>query len=287
MQLNPILKREVMVQSRSFTLPLMVSGVNLVLFLAALLGTFGILTRMRLSAEAMYGSFLLIYALVVGIGFLLLLFVTPSLTAGAISSERAAQTLDLLLMTQLSPARIIAGKLLAAVWELCMLLCSGIPAMCLPLLYGGVGAGDVLLMLLVFAAEAAVLLCIGLYASSLSVHTVRVTAAAYGITAGICIGLPALCLLISPFCQSGNNYSAYLLLLDPLMNVLCLLTSQTGYVGLFSELFYGLSLEPDPAFLRFFVPLSLAVQLTAGFFLLLLTVVNITPRYTVRRSARW
>lgn len=284
MQLNPILKREITVQSRGFTLPFMVSGINLALFLAALLGTFGVMTRMRLSSERMYGAFLLIYALVIALGFLLLLFITPSMTASSISSERASQTLDLLLTTQLSPWRIISGKLSAAAWKLCMLLCSSVPAMLLPLLYGGIGVSEAVAMLLVFAAEAAVLLCIGLYASTLSAHTARTTAAAYGITVGLCAGLPAVCLLISPFCRNGNNISAYLLLLDPLMNVLCLLASQTGYGELFSQLFHRLSLVPDPAVLRFFIPLSLAVQLTAAFFLLLLTVVNITPRRTKHRQ---
>lgn len=284
MQLNPILRRELTVQSRSFSLPLMVSGINLLLFLAALVGTFGVMTRMRLSSENMYGSFLLIYALVVSLGFLMLLFVTPSLTASSISSERASQTFDLLLTTQLSPLRIVSGKLSSAAWELCILLFSGVPALLLPLLYGGISASEALCMLLVFAFEAAVLLCAGLYASTLSVHTARTTAAAYGITVGICAGIPAVCLLLSPFCSSGNNYSAYLLLLDPLMNVICLLASQTGRAELFFELFYRLSLVPDPAVIRFFVPLSLAVQMTAAFFLLLFTFIRITPRRTKRRA---
>ena len=286
MQLNPILRREITVQSRGVTLPLMVSGINLVLFLAALLGTFGVMTRMRLSSERMYGSFLLIYALVVALGFLLLLFVTPSMTASSISSERASQTLDLLLTTQLSPLRIVTGKLSAAAWKIFMLLCSSVPAMLLPLLYGGISASEVLAMLFVFGSEAAVFLCIGIYASTLSPHTARTTAAAYGITVGLCAGLPAVCLLISPFCRNGNNFAAYLLLFDPLINVICLLASQTGRKELFSELFYRLALEPDPAVLRFFVPLSLAVQLTAAFFLLLFTVIQITPRRTKRRTER-
>ncbi|MDO4264968.1 MAG: ABC transporter permease [Eubacteriales bacterium] len=272
------MKREITVQSRGFGLPLMVSGINMILFLAALVGTFGIITRMKLGTQSDYGAFLLIYAAVAFLVFILLLFVTPAMTAGSISMERSMQTLDLMLTTQLSPFHIITGKLCASAWTICVLLVSAIPAMLLPLLYGGISVPEVAVMLFVFAAEAIVLLCIGMYASALSAHTARATAMAYAFVFAVCIGLPVLCLLISPFVEEGNNYTAYLLLLDPLVCVGSLIARQTGRDAVLTNIFAYLSLEPEGAFIRYFVPLSLASQLTGSVFLVMLSVVRITPK---------
>lgn len=274
---NPILKREMTVQSRGLSLPLMVAGVNLLLFIAAFAGVFGILSRMQMTAQSRYGAFLAVYLLVLFLEFALLLFVTPSLTAGSISMERSMETLDLLLTTPLKPSRIIGGKLLAAAWTIFVLLASCIPAMLLPLIYGGIAVHEILLMLLVFLVEAAVLLCIGVFASSLFRNTVRSAAAAYGITAALCIGLPVASLLLSPFSETGRNWSAYFLVLDPLLAPFTEAARQTGREALVRELFLRFSLEPDSAFLRFLTPLSLACQLTMSFVLLLCTVMNLTP----------
>ena len=286
MSINPILKREITVQSRGVGLPLMVSGINLLLFLAALVGTFGSITRMKLGMESDYGVFLVIYAMVALLVFILLLFVTPAMTAGSISMERSMQTLDLILTTQLSPLRIIIGKLCASAWALCIVLISSIPAMLLPLLYGGISVPEVAAMLFAFAAEALVLLSIGMYASSLSDHTARATATAYALVFALCIGIPVLNMLFSPFVTTGHNYSAYLLLLDPLACIGSLIAQQTGREALLINIFSRLSLEPESAFIRYFVPLSLAVQFTMSFFLLLLTVVHITPKHRRERDKK-
>lgn len=278
MNINPILKREIMVQSRSLRLPMLVSGINLLLFMTALLGMFGILSRMQLLAEREYGSFLALYGTVVFLAFILLLFVTPSLTAGSISMERSMETLDLMLTTQMSPLRIMTGKLSASAFSVCILLCSCVPVMLLPLVYGGISFPEVAALFLVFALEALVLLCIGLFASSLSRNTVRATAGAYGITAALCIGFPVLSLLLSPFFRTGGNYFACLLLLNPAACVGSMVAEQTGYGELLPEIFRRMSFVPGSALVRFFVPVSLLSQLALAFILLLLSVVNITPK---------
>src|SRR5687767_7783974 len=47
---------------------------------------------------------------------LLIVFLTPALTAGAISAEREQLTYDLLIATPLRPGLILSGKLIAALW---------------------------------------------------------------------------------------------------------------------------------------------------------------------------
>ena len=102
-----------MVSSRSKSLPALICGVNILLFAVTLIGASGVVTAMEVSAESDYSSFLRIYGLVVLLEFLLLLFITPSLTAGAISSERERETIDLMLTTQMKPSEIVSGKLMS------------------------------------------------------------------------------------------------------------------------------------------------------------------------------
>lgn len=277
MRMNPILRKELTVQSRSYGLPLMVSLINAVLLLAGLLGAFGILTRMQLGGESEYGAFLKIYAMAGLLAFALVLFITPSLTAGSICSERQTQTLDLLLTTQMSPAEIIFGTFSAAAWMLAALLCSAVPALLVPLMYGGVTLLQTFLFLLVLILEAAFLLIIGLFASARTHSVMHSTAIAYGILAALIIGTLLLALLARPFCEAGKNYTAYVLVLNPLVTVAGLLTSQIGEGQAVGLLFGELGLLPDAAFLHFFVWISLSFQAALAFALFVGAVLGITP----------
>src|SRR5438132_3391305 len=57
----------------------------------------------------------------------LLAFITPALTAGAISSERERQTIDLLFVTKLPSFSILWGKLLASMSFVLLLLLLSVP----------------------------------------------------------------------------------------------------------------------------------------------------------------
>lgn len=68
----------------------------------------------------------------------LLVLVIPAITAGAISGERERQTLDLLLVTRMSAARIAVGKLVSSMLYSLLLLAFTAPAMALTVAYGGI-----------------------------------------------------------------------------------------------------------------------------------------------------
>ena len=57
----------------------------------------------------------------------LILFITPGLTAGAISTEREKQTLNILLTTSQTSFQIIIGKLTSSIAFLLLLLVAGLP----------------------------------------------------------------------------------------------------------------------------------------------------------------
>lgn len=72
------------------------------------------------------------------IQFIMLSFVTPGLTAGVISGEREKQTLNLLLVTTLSPTKIIIGKWLSSLSFMLLLIIATMPLYSIVFLYGGI-----------------------------------------------------------------------------------------------------------------------------------------------------
>src|SRR5512145_2826562 len=64
---------------------------------------------------------------IVAIEMVLVAFIAPAFTAGAISGEREHQTLDLLRTTLLSPYLLVLGKLLSSMLYVVLLLLAVIP----------------------------------------------------------------------------------------------------------------------------------------------------------------
>jgi ABC-type transport system involved in multi-copper enzyme maturation permease subunit len=69
--------------------------------------------------------------------------VVPGVVGPTISGERERQTLDLLLVTPLGPARIVLGKLIAALAFVVLLVIACLPLFSVAFLLGGVGVGEV------------------------------------------------------------------------------------------------------------------------------------------------
>ncbi|TMD39169.1 MAG: hypothetical protein E6I88_13080 [Chloroflexi bacterium] len=91
----------------------------------------------------------------------LLAFITPALTAGAISSERERQTMDLLFVTRLPPFSILWGKLLASMSFALLLLLLSVPIFSLVFLFGGIELDQLASAFLVTAVAALTLGIIG------------------------------------------------------------------------------------------------------------------------------
>ena len=75
---------------------------------------------------------------------LLVVFLAPAFTAGAISLEREKQTLDLLATTPISSLAIVLGKLASALTFVFLLILSSIPLTALVFMFGGVSPDDLI-----------------------------------------------------------------------------------------------------------------------------------------------
>ncbi|MCG3136496.1 MAG: hypothetical protein HJJLKODD_00330 [Phycisphaerae bacterium] len=87
---------------------------------------------------------------------LLMCFLAPTFTAGAITQEKDAETFNILLTTPLSNAQIIFGSLLSRLFFVIMLLFSGLPIFFITMIYGGVTLGQVIMSFAISGATAVV-----------------------------------------------------------------------------------------------------------------------------------
>jgi ABC-type transport system involved in multi-copper enzyme maturation permease subunit len=119
---------------------------------------------------------------------LLVCFIVPGLTAGAISGERERQTLISLQITLLRPRSIVVGKLLASLAFVVLLILASLPLLSVPFLVGGVSLGEVVRGLVMVLATAVTLACVSLACSALLRRTQAATVVAYGITLAMVLG---------------------------------------------------------------------------------------------------
>ena len=119
---------------------------------------------------------------------LLVCFIVPGLTAGAISGERERQTMVALQLTLLRPRSIVAGKLLASLAFVVLLIIASLPLVTVPFLVGGVSLGEVVKGMWMVLATAVTLACLTLACSAVLRRTQAATVVAYGLTLALVLG---------------------------------------------------------------------------------------------------
>lgn len=117
---------------------------------------------------------------IVGIELLLIIFIAPAFTAGAITGERERQTYDLLRTTLLSTPSFVIGKLESALGYILLLLLAAIPLQSIAFLFGGVTEAEVVLSFIILTVTAIALGTVGIYFSAAMARTLNASVRAYG-----------------------------------------------------------------------------------------------------------
>lgn len=188
MKMNPVFKRESMVTARSFRLALTLLVFNGALALVALLNMYSTLAQVRLTAEIQYDSFMDLYLFVAVLEFVMLIFIMPAISAGSISGERERQTLDLMLTTQMTPADIVWGKMMASLSTMFLLIVSSFPIIAMVFVYGGVTMMDLLLLMLCFMVAGLFVGSLGLCCSALFKKSTLSTVVTYAVMGVVVFG---------------------------------------------------------------------------------------------------
>jgi ABC-type transport system involved in multi-copper enzyme maturation permease subunit len=179
---NPIVAKEYRSRMRTWRSPLamtiyilLLGGLGWAIFAAMAASS---RTSFNGGQAANYGQGLFLYLVL--FQMVLLAFITPALTAGAISSERERQTIDLLFVTKLPAFSILWGKLLASMSFVLLLLLLSVPIFSLVFLFGGIELDQVAAAFLVTAISALTLGIIGIACSTAFRRTLPATVSAYG-----------------------------------------------------------------------------------------------------------
>lgn len=186
---NPIVAKEYRSRMRTWRSPLAIT------VYIVLLGGLGwaIFASMAATASAFnpgsvpnYGQQLFTFLILFQVA--LLAFITPALTAGAVSGERERQTIDLLFVTPIPPFSIIWGKLLASMSFVALLLAISVPIFSLVFLFGGIELDQMVEAFVVTLSTALMLGVVGVAVSCLFRRTLAATVAAYGAAFVLLVG---------------------------------------------------------------------------------------------------
>ncbi len=136
------------------------------IFLFVLLATSGLVMLPRQSQDSTLG--LILFTTVAYVELILVLFITPIATAGAVAGERQANTLDLLFLTRLTTWNIVQDKGLSRISYMLYLCSLTFPFMFGAMLFGGIEIFQVLQT--ITAIVSTVIFCggIGVITSSFS-----------------------------------------------------------------------------------------------------------------------
>jgi ABC-2 type transport system permease protein len=139
-----------------------------------------------------------VFGAVVGIELLLVCFIAPAFTAGAISGERERQTYDLLRTTLLSATGLVLGKLASALSYILLLLVAAFPLQSLAFLLGGVAPEEVIIATLLLIATSFLFGTSGVFFSSFMRRTLGSTVLTYAFALLATLGLPLVLLAVLP-----------------------------------------------------------------------------------------
>jgi ABC-type transport system involved in multi-copper enzyme maturation permease subunit len=148
--------------------------------------------------KAIFGAVVLLELLMVSI-------FGPSLTVGAITSERERQTFDLLRTTLLSARSLVLGKLGSAFTYLFLLILTALPIQSLAFLLGGVGIGEMVAASLMLIVTALFFCTLGIFFSSFMKRTLTASISSYGAMLGSFLLIVLVFLLIA-YIQNSFSY---------------------------------------------------------------------------------
>jgi ABC-2 type transport system permease protein len=127
---------------------------------------------------------------IVAVELLLVSFIAPAFTAGAISTEREHQTYDLLRTTLLTPYSLVLGKLLSSMLYVLLLLLAAIPLQSIAFFFGGVAKTEIILSFVILISTALLFSTIGIYFSARATRTLSASVMTYGLATFVMFGIP-------------------------------------------------------------------------------------------------
>ena len=138
-----------------------------------------------------------VYGVIAFFQFSLILLVTPSLGAGAISGEKERQTLDLLLVTKMSTFDIAFGKFMSSMFKVFLMIIVSMPVYSIVFYYGGISIKHIISLTLYSISVAACFGSISIFLSSVLKRTLSANVMTYVLLILSTLGLLIIMIIIS------------------------------------------------------------------------------------------
>lgn len=283
--MNPILKKELMVGSRSIKMSLALAGINGFLTLIV------VLVLLATNGSALYGGYEYssLIALFPVLGCMecgIISLIVPIITSGSISGEREKQTLDIMLTTPITPFQIALGKLGSAMAVVMMYMIASIPVMAIAFVLGGMSWWSLFALI-------GMLLIIGIYVGSVGVFCsslVKKSVVSTIVTIAIGVAIIVITLVIFGVGVSIASYQATLLGTGPIkmggIPLILFLNPYSGFVDFMIQTMSSASLYDalkeagkSPKLLlsvyKYWIPISIVVNLLMSFLFLKLAALRI------------
>lgn len=180
MRLNPIVKKDVRVQSRSMKICWGVFAYELILAIVFFLAMFIIQQESIYYTNNIYSTLVWLYPVLAVTQFVILGVTVPVRTASAISGEKERQTFDIMMTTGMTPFSVIMGKVMTAIVQSMLFVIASMPIMALSFVIGGMSWSylfwffAIALLISLFSAS------IGILCSSICKRSVSAVIMSYG-----------------------------------------------------------------------------------------------------------
>ena len=166
-------------------------------------------------------------------------FVTPAVTSGAISSEQEKMTFEMLLATPLRPTSILLGKLASSLSYVLLLIFAAVPMASLVFIFGGVAVRDMVKALVILMAVTVMLGVLGMFMSAWLGRTARATVLSYLVVLALLIGPIFVYALVAVLQQ--REPPRWILIPNPVTALFSALSPSTTSAAQ-SGLFWGLAM---------------------------------------------
>lgn len=215
MQLNPIVKKDVKVQSRSMKICWGVFAYELILALVFFLAMLIIQQSNRYSTNNIYSAMVWLYPVLAVTQLVILGVVVPVRTASSISGEKERQTFDIMMTTGMTPFGIILGKVMTAIVQSMFFVVASMPIMAMAFVIGGLSWSylfwflGIALLVSIFSAS------IGILCSSLCKKSISAVIMSYAFYIIFFLGTAIPCILYEIIDESmsyssmGSTLSTY------------------------------------------------------------------------------
>ena len=184
-----------------------------------------------------------LYAAITNLSLFFVVFLTPALTATAISSEHEKLTLEMLQATPLAAHTILFGKLISTAGYIFLLLFAAIPLVSLVFIFGGVAPLDLLLAALVIWTTAITFGMLGLFFSAWRKRTIQAIVFSYLVILILIVGTYMLYIFWGVMTQ--NFPPRFILVVNPFSALAAVLSPNGNQAGVSS--FFSLMAGWNPS----------------------------------------